>query len=186
MQSVRFSKIVQTCGKPTIHLVLTAPAKDKELQAAVKAERVMTLFQPSAGHKTDSGQIGFDPGAGRQYLVFPKSLKKFKGRAVVGIKYDALSAPALSKAERAAPPRAHRKKKAVKKKPTKRPQHPKAKSRPAKELAKILQFPRPAEEPDDGSEDIDELKHLVRKAMKSLEQGRQVAAFNLLKRIVEA
>src|SRR5436190_17884706 len=88
MKTVRFSKVIDGSGKPETHLILTDPKKDKELQAAVKGERVMTVFQGAVGNKTDRGEIGFESGTSRQFLVFPKSLKKFKGKSVVGIKYE--------------------------------------------------------------------------------------------------
>ena len=88
MKTVRFSKVFEHSGAPETHLVLIDPAKDRALKSAVKANRVMTLFQESAGTKADHGEIGFLPGPGRQFLVFPKSLKPFIGRAVVGIKYE--------------------------------------------------------------------------------------------------
>jgi len=53
---------------------------------------------------------------------------------------------------------------------------------------KVVKFPKPeTPEPaadDEESEAIEELKAQVRKAMGELEKGKQVAAFNLLKRIV--
>jgi hypothetical protein len=33
--------------------------------------------------------------------------------------------------------------------------------------------------------DVEEIKHQLRLAMKALEEGKQVAAFNLLKRIID-
>ena len=52
---------------------------------------------------------------------------------------------------------------------------------------KVVHFTKPElqEEPDGESEAIEDIKKKVRHAMELLEQGRQVAAFNLLKRIVE-
>ncbi len=54
---------------------------------------------------------------------------------------------------------------------------------------KVVQFqkPEPAEQPAAASErdDIKELKRRVREAMDALEEGKQVVAFNLLKRILE-
>ena len=52
---------------------------------------------------------------------------------------------------------------------------------------KVVHFTKPElqEEPDEESEAIQDIKKEVRHAMELLEQGRQVAAFNLLKRIVE-
>ena len=87
MSTVRFSKVLEACGKPDIHLLLVDPAKDKTLQAAIKSDRVMTLYQQSGG--TDHGVVGFEQGRSRQFLVFPKPLKPFLGQRIVGNKYDA-------------------------------------------------------------------------------------------------
>ena len=88
VSTVRFSKVIEACGKPDIHLLLIDPAKDKTLQAAIKSDRVMTLYQQSGG--TDHGVVGFEQGRSRQFLVFPKPLKPFLGQRIVGIKYDLL------------------------------------------------------------------------------------------------
>ncbi len=88
MSTVRFSKVIEACGKPDIHLLLIDPAKDKTLQAAIKSDRVMTLYQQSGS--TDHGIVGFEQGRSRQFLVFPKSLKPFNGQRIVGIKYELL------------------------------------------------------------------------------------------------
>ena len=101
VKTVRFTQVVDRCGAPEAHLVLMDPTKDRALQSAVKAHRVMTVFQESVGTKADRGEIGFHPGPGRQFFVFLKSLKSFEGRSVVGIKYDLISSPELPKRERA-------------------------------------------------------------------------------------
>lgn len=88
MSTVRFLKVIEACGKPDIHLLLIDPAKDKTLQAAIKSDRVMTLYQQPGG--TDHGVVGFEQGRSRQFLVFPKPLKPFLGQRIVGIKYDLL------------------------------------------------------------------------------------------------
>jgi hypothetical protein len=93
MSTVRFSKVIEACGKPDFHLLLIDPAKDKTLQAAIKSDRVMTLYQQSG--ETDHGIVGFEQGRSRQFLVFPKPLKAFEGQRIVGIKYELLDeAPA--------------------------------------------------------------------------------------------
>ena len=105
MKTARFSKVVEKCGEPETYLLLMEPAKDRTFQAAVKAERVMTVFQDAVGTKTDRGEVGFKPGRGRQFLVFPKSLQSFAGQTVVGIKYDLISSPEVPKSQRAKVPR---------------------------------------------------------------------------------
>jgi hypothetical protein len=88
VSTVRFAKVIEACGKPDIHLLLIDPAKDKTLQAAIKSDRVMTIYQQSG--ETDHGIVGFEQGRSRQFLVFSKSLKAFAGQRIVGIKYDLL------------------------------------------------------------------------------------------------
>ena len=156
------------------------PAKDRALQSAVKAQRVMTVFQESVGTKTDRGEVGFEPGPGRQFLIFPKSLKPFVGRSVVGIKYDLISSPDVPKSERANAPRSPKK---AKPKPAAKTREKKTEPPPK---PNVVAFKRPPEkeEEEDEDEEIAELKKQVRHAMAVLEEGKAVAAFNLLKRIV--
>jgi hypothetical protein len=97
VSTVRFSKVLEACGKPDIHLLLIDPAKDKTLQAAIKSDRVMTLYQQSGG--TDHGVVGFEQGRSRQFLVFPKPLKPFLGQRIVGIKYELLEDAPVPKKE---------------------------------------------------------------------------------------
>src|SRR4051794_11333634 len=156
------------------------PAKDRELQAAVKAQRVMTVFQESVGTKTDRGEVGFDPGPGRQFLVFPKSLKPFAGNSVVGIKYDLLNSPEVPKSERAKAPRPPKK---AKTKPAAKPRKGKPEAPPKHNVVAFKRPPESAEDEDE-DEDLADLKKQVRQAMFLLEDGKAVAAFNLLKRIV--
>ena len=68
MGTVRFSKIVETVGQPSVHVLWMDPQKDTILQKAIKANRVMTIHQGSAGAKTDYGTIGFEKGVAGQIL----------------------------------------------------------------------------------------------------------------------
>jgi hypothetical protein len=97
MKTVRFSEVVKSSGKPDTHLLLIAPAKDKTLQAAIKSNRVMTVYQESGS--IDYGTIGFVEGSSRQFLVFPQTLKPFADKRVIGIKYDLLESMPVSKGE---------------------------------------------------------------------------------------
>src|SRR6516165_9595239 len=49
MGTIRFSNIVETAGKPIVHALWIEPAKDSVLQNAIKANRVMTIHQRTAG-----------------------------------------------------------------------------------------------------------------------------------------
>jgi hypothetical protein len=177
MKTVRFSKVIEKCGAPETYLVLMEPTKDRTLQAAVKTQRVMTVWQETVGTKTDRGEVGFHPGRNRQFLVFSKSLRAFAGCDVIGIKYELLSSPSVPKSKRAAPP-----------KPPKEPKSkPAEKVRPEKTtppaVRKVVDF-RAAAEDEEEDETISAMKRQVRHAMAVLEEGKPVAAFNLLKRIV--
>jgi hypothetical protein len=270
MKTVRFSEVVKSSGKPDTHLMLIAPAKDKTLQAAIKSNRVMTLYQGSGSTKSDYGTIGFVEGSSRQFLVFPQTLKQFADKRVIGIKYDLLESMPVSKGEtkpksgqasrltrepaatevdlRPAGPKgnlpddlsdeaspddrlaatrsakseassddrtianrgrsrnkadkpADEQPNAVpktladvlakstgtttsKNKPPARVQPQDKKSAPPE---KVVEFPKPEsnQQRPDRSDEIEELKRRVREAINVLEQGKQVAAYNLLKRIVE-
>jgi hypothetical protein len=227
MSTVRFSKVLEACGKPDIHLLLIDPAKDKTLQAAIKSDRVMTLYQQSGG--TDHGVVGFEQGRSRQFLVFPKPLKPFLGQRIVGIKYELLEdAPAPKKEpatkeavksdEKTAEPaptlleqalsvmtnaagsasakRAdHRPSTVVSKAGSKKPKETAPEkeeqvdqdSRETVSLDKVIKFQKaePDKSPTVDADEIKKLKQQVREAMDALEQGKQVVAFNLLKRILD-
>ncbi len=187
MKTARFTNVVNTCGEPKTHLLLTDPDSDKTFQAALKANRVMTVFQTAHGNKADHGEIGYQPGQGRQFLIFPKSLRAFADRTVVGIRYDLLESDEVE-----AEPPATKKEKAAGLKPKAKPKvktKPKVRAKPkpkppdkTKHAAKIIPFESPPAE-DDADPQVTKLKQQVRRAMKLLEDGKQVAAFNLLKDI---
>ncbi len=196
MKTVRFSNLVDSSGKPDTYLLFVEPEDDRTFQKAVKSKRVVTVFQNASGNKTDHGEVGFAPGPSRQYLVFPKSVGAFDGRKVVGIKYDLLESapiPKSKRADRPSPPPKRRPVRAKVEKAKKTTFEPEEKAREEREKEleasrKVVKFPKPAaeepEEDDEESEAIEEMKAQVRKAMGELEKGKQVAAFNLLKRIV--
>ena len=224
MSTVRFLKVLEACGKPDIHLLLIDPAKDKTLQAAIKSDRVMTLYQQSGG--TDHGIVGFEQGRSRQFLVFPKPLKPFLGQRIVGIKYELIddtpapkkeaikkeapksdepaptvvdqSSPAETKGadSQSVKQAAHQTPSVVSKAGAAQSQE----AAPAKQDRrdqedrktvsedKVIKFQKaePEKPPAADGDEIAKLKHQVREAMDALEQGKQVVAFNLLKRILDA
>ena len=110
MKTVRFQQIVAASGRPEIYLTWSAPEDDASLMKALKQCRVMTLHQTVRGTAKDYGTVGLQMGAHAQILIFPRSLKRFSDRRVVGIDYDAIGqpggAPASSKPERPAHARA--------------------------------------------------------------------------------
>jgi len=188
METVRFSKIVQAAGRPVVHILWIDPDKDPVLKKAINSERVMTVYQGSTKAKADYGTIGFQMGVSGQILIFPKSLKRFADTRVTGVKYDLLDSPTVPKGQQA------RKTVPAKRVAKRKPQETKAQApleRPAVEentTATVVKFLNPAEEDADSpatAVDGEEIKKQVRLAMKALEEGKQVAAFNLLKRIVD-
>jgi len=288
MKTVRFSEVVNSSGKPETHLLLIAPAKDKTLQAAIKSNRVMTLYQGSGNTTSDYGTIGFVEGPSRQFLVFPQTLKSFADKRVIGIKYDLLESMPVSKGEtkpksgqasrltrdpaateldlRPARPKGNlsddssdeassdiqtaatrlaksepssdvrtianrgrsrdlsdeassdvrtmanrgRSRNKADKPADEQPnavpksladvlakstgtttskKKPSARVEPQdkKSAEKVVEFPKPEanEQRPDRSDEVEELKRRVREAIDVLEEGKQVAAYNLLKRIVE-
>ncbi|HVY70043.1 MAG TPA: hypothetical protein VHH73_08945 [Verrucomicrobiae bacterium] len=147
------------------------------MQKAIRADRVMTLRQTVVGHRPDSGAIGFEAGVKGQILLFPKSLRPFEGRRVIGIKYD------LLKDEPARPHSARSSKRCV-------PGEPKASSpKTARRRAnpEIVHFPNPGQTGEDGrnTRKIDELKAKVRRAIDELAAGKQVAAREILQSILK-
>jgi hypothetical protein len=209
MDTVRFSKIVEVSGKPDTHLLLVDPAKDKTLQAAIKSNRVMTVYQGSGSTKTDYGTIGFEEGSSRQFLLFPKTLKSFADKRVIGIKYDLLDSITVLKEDRepkpaakqpkkpttdAAPNREHETATQTVRKPEERkkkePAKVDAQSAEGAEKAptnKLVDFPKREvnEKASNHGDELQQLKRHVHEALDLLEQGKQVAAFNLLKRSIE-
>ncbi len=95
-ETVRFSELVKSAGAPEVYLPLSDPRHDRSFMRAVRDERVLSLKQEPAGTKKDFGTVGYLPERFVSYLIFPKSLKRFKDQRVVGIKYDALSEAAVS------------------------------------------------------------------------------------------
>jgi hypothetical protein len=82
-KTVRFSQVIEKCGKPQVYTLWQKPAADRHLQAQLKNNRVMTILKTESG--TDFGIADFKERKGATYLVFPKSLKPFADKRVIGI-----------------------------------------------------------------------------------------------------
>jgi hypothetical protein len=181
MKTVRFTQVVEKSGQPEVYLLFTKPEDDKDFQKALKADRIMTV-RTGAGSKPDLGVVGYEGGAQAQVLIFPRSLKTFEDKNVVGIKYDLLHE------ERESPKPAGKKTaKKPEKKSAKAPAEKPKRTVQAKEpveKGKVLHFPA-VEKDDEESEEDSGIKAAVRRAMKALEDGKKVAAFNILKDILE-
>jgi hypothetical protein len=126
LPAARFTAVVEQCGRPTVHLTLRDPARDPELRKLERQARVMTLHHAGHGGGADHGLVGIRTGPNLQLLVFPRSLRRFAHRRIVGIRYDLLDDNLRVTASGAAPARATRAaaKQAPKPPPTKPPPAP--------------------------------------------------------------
>ena len=82
----RFADVVDAAGKPEPYTLWQKPAQDRQLQLEIKNNRVMTIQKSEAG--SEFGITEFKEKKGASYLVFPKSLKRFENRRIVGINWD--------------------------------------------------------------------------------------------------
>jgi hypothetical protein len=85
-KTARFAQIVEKAGKPEVYTLWQKPAQDRHLQSDIKNNRVMTVQKSEAG--SEFGMVGFKETKGASYLIFPKSLKRFENRRIVGINWD--------------------------------------------------------------------------------------------------
>jgi hypothetical protein len=88
-KTVRFSQTVEKCGQPNVYTLWQKPAADSRFQTQLKNNRVMTVQKSESG--TDFGIIGFKERKGATYLIFPKSLKQFADKRVIGIDWAHIS-----------------------------------------------------------------------------------------------
>ena len=83
IKTTRFSRIVEKCGKPQVYTLWQKPSADRHLQAQIKKSRVMTILKSESG--TDFGIVGFKESREARYLIFPKSLKRFAEKRIIGV-----------------------------------------------------------------------------------------------------
>ena len=88
VKTVRFAAVVEKAGAPEVYTLWQKPATDRRFQSLRKNSRIMTVQQTESG--TDFGVAEFCERPGARYLVFPKSVKRFAGKRVVGINWDLL------------------------------------------------------------------------------------------------
>jgi hypothetical protein len=86
VKAARFAQVVEKAGKPEVYTLWQKPAQDRHLQSEIKNNRVMTIQQSDTG--SEFGIVGFKEQKGASYLVFPKSLKRFENKRIVGINWD--------------------------------------------------------------------------------------------------
>jgi hypothetical protein len=83
VKTVRFTLVVEGGGKPQVYTLWQKPSSDRHLQSQLKNNRVMTIVKSPSG--TDFGIVGLNESKESRYLIFPKSLKRFAGKRIVGI-----------------------------------------------------------------------------------------------------
>ncbi len=84
----RFTDVVEKAGRPEVYTLWQKPAQDRHLQSEIKNNRVMTILKTEA--RSEFGMAGFKQQPGATYLIFPKSLKRFENRRIVGINWDSV------------------------------------------------------------------------------------------------
>lgn len=89
VKTVRFTEVIEKAGHPETYTLWQKPTGDRHLQSQIKNNRVMTIKRSESG--TEFGIVAFKQAKGANYLVFPKSLKRFESRRVVGINWDLLA-----------------------------------------------------------------------------------------------
>jgi hypothetical protein len=82
-KTARFSQVVEQCGKPQVYTLWQKPSADRHLQAQIKKNRVVTILKSESG--TDFGIASFKESKDARYLIFPKSLKPFADKRIIGI-----------------------------------------------------------------------------------------------------
>ena len=86
VKMTRFAQVVEKAGKPEPYTLWQKPPQDRHLQSAIKNHRVMTILRSDAG--SEFGVVGFKETKGASYLLFPKSLKQFENKRIVGINWE--------------------------------------------------------------------------------------------------
>lgn len=86
VKTARFAGVVGKCGEPEVYTLWTKPTADRRFQMLKRKERIMTIAQSGTG--TDFGEVGFREKKGVSYLAFPKPLKRFVCKRIVGIKWS--------------------------------------------------------------------------------------------------
>ncbi|HEV8618362.1 MAG TPA: hypothetical protein VGQ70_02610 [Candidatus Udaeobacter sp.] len=82
-KTARFIDVIEKAGKPEVYTLWQKPGADRHLQSHIKNNRVMTIQKSESG--TDFGLAGFKERKGAIYLLFPKSLKRFADKRIIGI-----------------------------------------------------------------------------------------------------
>lgn len=86
VKTVRFAVVVEKCGAPEVYTLWQKPTADRHFQSLLKNHRVMTVQKSESG--TNFGIAEFCERTGAIYLAFPKSLKRFGEKRIVGIDWE--------------------------------------------------------------------------------------------------
>ena len=190
MKTVRFAQVIAKSGKPETHSLWTSPDKDPVFKAAVESHRIMTVHQNTVGSIADHGVVGYDEDAQGTLLIFPRSIKSFANRRVVGIKYDQLVEPKVGKRVRTAKLKLLPKPKSVssvvrggnsnaKSRPKK---SSKSKRKPEHSPPKKPNVRRATADPNKAAKEVAQIKAAVKRAMKELQKGKAVSAYQVLEK----
>ena len=85
VKTARFAQVAEKAGQPEVYTLWQKPSTDRHLQSQLKNNRVMTILKSESG--TDFGIAGFKERKDARYLIFPKSLKRFTDKRIVGIEW---------------------------------------------------------------------------------------------------
>lgn len=86
VKTARFAIVVENCGKPQVYTLWKKPETDRHFQMLLKNHRLMTIQQSESG--TDFGVVDFCKRKTVTYLAFPKSLRRFAEKRIVGIDWS--------------------------------------------------------------------------------------------------
>jgi hypothetical protein len=84
VKTARFADVVKKSGQPQSYTLWLKPAADPQLKKLLDQNRIMTIRR---GAGADFGEVRFHKAKSTIYLQFPKSLKRFEGQRIVGIKW---------------------------------------------------------------------------------------------------
>ena len=90
VKTARFADVVEKCGAPEVYTLWQKPRSDPRFQSLLKNHRIMTIQHTDAG--TDFGVVQFVERKGARFLAFPKSLRRFADRRIVGINWELVKA----------------------------------------------------------------------------------------------
>ncbi|HEU0209209.1 MAG TPA: hypothetical protein VFQ78_09550 [Candidatus Udaeobacter sp.] len=86
VKTARLTKVIEKSGEPQVYTLWQKASADRHFQAQMEKNRVMTVLNSESG--TDFGIVGFKKGKEARYLIFPKSLKRFEEKRIIGIDWD--------------------------------------------------------------------------------------------------